>query len=93
MEAFESTASIYARSPFGEPFRDVTVFFLARENEGEIQLGQAQTDANGLARLAIGDREVIEAHVRLGTGDFGYGFLLFTPEVNFTVAYRLGKLG
>jgi hypothetical protein len=63
----ENEAVVWVSDPFGQPLAEREVSFHAFGDEGAEELGQSQTDANGFARLLVGNRTEVGFTVRSGT--------------------------
>ena len=81
----EHIAVVWVSDPFGVPLADRTVTFLEAPQDGGL-VGEARTDSDGFARLAVGNRSEVYFTVRSGTAEFSsFVFWLSEPLANFTV--------
>jgi Cu-processing system permease protein len=80
-------AVVWVSDPYGAPMSGRSVEFTNRTISGaEVVLGTATTDANGFARLNVGQAEFVSATVHVGTFTSISGASFFSPKDNFTVA-------
>ena len=88
----EHLAVVWVSAPFGAPLADRSVTFLVGPQGQEEILGEVRTDADGFARLAVGNRTEVVVIARSGVAEYGLGIFFFEPPVNFTTAYRQDDL-
>ncbi len=85
LENGDHVAVAWVAEPFGAPLVDRTVTFV--ESFGGGTIGEARTDADGFARLNVGNVSFVFASVRLGTFEVGVGIGWDSvPSQNFTVS-------
>ena len=84
-------AVVWVSDPYGAPVAGRSVEFTNRSpTGGEVALGTVPTDANGFARLDVGNSDYVSATVRAGTFTVGTGVVFYPPFVNFTTASLQG---
>src|SRR3990170_2280555 len=84
-------AVVWVSDPYGAPVAGRSVEFTNRSpTGGEVALGTIPTDANGFARLDVGNSDYVSATVRAGTFTVGTGVVFYPPFVNFTTASLQG---
>ena len=84
----EHIAVAWASDPFGVPLPGATVSFTDLSVQPPAPLGTTSADADGFARLAVGNRSSIGITVRTGNAESGSGVFFDRPVENFTVETR-----
>jgi Cu-processing system permease protein len=84
----EHIAVVWVSDPFGKPLSDASVDFIDRQNQTQLTIGTVRTDADGFARLAVGNRTQIVFSIRSGTTRFDSGIFFLPPRSNFTAVWR-----
>jgi ABC-type transport system involved in multi-copper enzyme maturation permease subunit len=81
----QNVAVVWVSDPFGAPLPDTSVVFLDSSKPAEVQLGTVSADANGFARLDVGNRTQIFVRVRTGNAEVGTGVSFGRLLGNFTI--------
>ena len=84
----EHIAVAWVSDPFGVPLSGATVSFTDLSVQPPAPLGTTSADADGFARLAVGNRSSIGITVRTGNAESGSGVFFDRPVENFTVETR-----
>ena len=76
-------ASVFVSDPFGAP-RQVRVTFSTRPEV--VDIGEAESDAGGFARLAVGNRTEVVVTAQVGSVQVGTYLIWYPPSHNFTTS-------
>ncbi len=80
-------AVVWVSDPYGAPFSDRPVEFT---DANRTAIGSRPTDANGFARLDVGNESFVFVSARIGNFEGGTAVDFFPSAVNFTIAANQG---
>jgi len=78
-------AVAWVSDPFGSPLSDTNVIFSDEAVPPAVQLGTVATNADGFARLDVGNRTLVFVQARTGNAEVGTSVSIRDPVDNFTV--------